>query len=164
MTSGDDADRSTTAATHGEQAASHKRRATAHFEFTKGWAHDAHQAFLARGYALHAIDHVAKDGPALSTAPELVPSIAAPSPDQNGIDMDQLSDTAHHAAAADHCAQAAYHHGEASKHCESKEYALAAQAAEIANRHAQLSVFHGNQAAKHHVEHLGRSGPTADIA
>jgi hypothetical protein len=47
---------------------------------------------------------------------------------------------------------------------DAKEYALAAREVEIAHGHTQRSVFHGDEAAKHHVEHFGKSGPTAEIS
>jgi hypothetical protein len=34
----------------------------------------------------------------------------------------------------------------------------------MAHRHAHHSVFHGDEAAMHHVEHYGKSHPTAEIA
>jgi hypothetical protein len=75
-----------------------------------------------------------------------------------------LSGAEHHTAAADHHEQAARHHGQASKHYDAKEYAQAAHETQIALGHAQHSVFHGDEAAKHHVEHFGNSGPTDEIS
>jgi hypothetical protein len=50
-------DHHASAAKFHEQAARHHREASRHFEFGKGWAHAAHEAFLAHGYAMYARRH-----------------------------------------------------------------------------------------------------------
>jgi hypothetical protein len=50
-------DHHTAAATYHDLAAKHHREAARHFEFAKGWAGAAHEAFLARGYATYARKH-----------------------------------------------------------------------------------------------------------
>jgi hypothetical protein len=50
-------DHHASAATFHEEAARHHREAARHFEFGKGWAHAAHAAFLAQGYAMYAKRH-----------------------------------------------------------------------------------------------------------
>jgi hypothetical protein len=127
---------------------------------------------VAHGHALQALDHgneagkyfAEHDGTVLPKYSESVPRFPAKSLETAGTVQTNLSGAEHHAAAADHHEQAARHHGQASKHCDAKDYVLAAHEALIAHGHAQHSVFHGDEAAKHHVEHYGKSGPTAEIS
>jgi hypothetical protein len=160
------------AAIHHEQAARYHREASRHYQTGKDYAHAAHQALVAHGHALQAIDrgndaskyYAGHDGNALPNNPEPVPRFSAKTFETAGTTETNLSGAEHHAAAADHHEQAARHHGQASKHCDGKDYALAAHEAQIAHGHAQHSVFHGNEAAKHHVEHYGKAGPTAELS
>jgi hypothetical protein len=171
MTTDNDVDEHASAATNHGLAARHHREASNHFQFEKGWAHAAHQAFLARGYALHAMDHGIEAGKKYAerghaTSPSDA-SLKSPPPAAvlpRSAATTSLGDGGHHAAAAEHSEKAAYHHQQASKLYEAKDYSLAAQEAAIALGHAQSSIFHGEEAAKHHAEHYGKAGPTAEIA
>jgi hypothetical protein len=162
----------TSAVFHHKQAAQFHREASRHYQVGKDYAHAAHQALVAHGHGLQAIDHehdagtyfAERNGNVLPKYPEPVPrsparSLEAPEPIQAN-----LSGAEHHAAAAYHHDLAARHHGQACKHHDAKEYAQAAHEVQIAHGHAQRSVFHGDEAAKHHVEHFGKSGPTAEIS
>lgn len=94
----------------------------------------------------------------------LHPTLPARAADEAGSLGGTFSGFQHHAAAADHHEQATGHHRAAAEHCAAMEYVLAAHEAQRAHDHAQLAVFHGDEAAKHHVEHYGRAAPTAEIA
>jgi hypothetical protein len=160
------------AAIHHEQAVRYHREASRHYQTGKDYAHAAHQALVAHGHALLAIDrgteaskyYAEHDGNTLPKYPAPVPRFPAESLETPETMQTNLSGAEHHVAAADHHEQAAQHHRLASKHCDGKDYAMAVQEAQIAHRHAQHSVFNGNEAAKHHVEHYGKSGPTAEIS
>jgi hypothetical protein len=170
MTTDNGADRHASAAANHRQAARHHGEASNHFQYGKDWAHAAHQAFLARGYALHAIDlgrgagkqYGERRRTEVPNAAESKPLPWSPTSPPSPADI-TLGDGGHHAAAAEHSEKAAYHHEQAAKLYEGKDYSSAAQEAEIAMGHAQSSVFHGDEAAKHHVEHYGKAGPTAEI-
>ncbi len=159
------------AANHHEQAARYHREASRHYQVGRDYAHAAYQALAAHGHGLHAIDHgdearkyyAERNGNALTKHSEPAPHSAEKPGETARTTELNLSGMEHHAAAADHHEKAAQHHGLASKRFEGGDYALAAHEAQIAHDHAQRSVFHGNEAAKHHVEHYGRSGPTAEI-
>jgi hypothetical protein len=133
--------------------------------------HAAHQALVAHGHALQAVDHgnnagtfAEHNGKALPKYPEAVPRFPAKSLELAGTNPANLSGAEHHTAAAIHHEQAVRHHGQASKDYDAKEYAEAAHEAQIAHAHAQRSVFLGDEAAKHHLEHFGKSGATAEIS
>jgi hypothetical protein len=138
----DSAEPHASAAIHHAAAARFHREASRHYQVGKDHAHAAHQALLAHGHGLRAIERGYEASAYYAT----------------------LNVSEHHAAAADHHEQAARHHGQAAKHRDEKDFALAAHEAQIAHGHAQHSVFHDNEAAKHHVEHYGKSGPTAEIS
>jgi hypothetical protein len=160
------------AALHHQRAGQFHREASRHYQIGKDYAHAAHQALIARGHALQASDHEddagayfsEHNGNVLRKHSEPVLGLPAKSLEAPEATQANLSGAEHHAAAADHHDLAARHHGEASKHYDAKEYALAAREVEIAHGHTQRSVFHGDEAAKHHVEHFGKSGPTAEIS
>jgi hypothetical protein len=162
----------TSAAFHHKQAARFHREASRHHEIGKDYAHAAHQALVAHGHGLRAIDYgndagtyfAEHDRKALPKYPEAVPRFPLKSLEPKGTIRADLSGAEHHTAAADHHEQAARHHGQASKHYDAKEYMQAAHEMQIAQGHAQHSVFHGDEAAKHHVEHFGKSGPTAELS
>jgi hypothetical protein len=161
----------TSAAFHHGQAAQFHHEASKHYQTGKDYAHAAHQALIARGHALHAIDrgnearkyYAEHNGNALPSSPQPVLHFPMKSLEATATGHPGLDGAEHHATAALHHEQAARHHGQAAKHYEQKEDALAAHEAQIADDHARRSVFHGDEAAKHHVEHYGKSGPTAEI-
>jgi len=154
------------AAIHHQQAAQHHHEASRHFEIGKDYAHAAHQALIAHGHALHAMSYGNKASNSYvkhADAALPVPPIPEEEPTTTGTIQPNLSGVEHHAAAARHHEQAARHHSQASRHCDEKEDALAAHEAQIAQGYAQHSVFHGEEAMKHHAEHYGKSGPSAEI-
>jgi hypothetical protein len=162
------AERHAAAAFHHGQAARSHREASIRYRGEKDYAQAAHQALVAHGHSLHAIEHGGEArkyyAERAANAPSKYPETVPRSPARSLESATDFSSAEHHAAAADHHEQAARHHVLASKHCEEEDYELAAQEAQIAHGHAQHSVFHGNEAAKHHVEHYGKSGPTAEIS
>jgi hypothetical protein len=159
------------ATTHHEEAARYHHEASKHYQIGKDYAHAAFQALLAHGHALQAIDrgneagrHYAEHGgSALRKHSEAVPRSPANFVETLGPLQTDLSSAEHHNAAAYHHEQAARYHSEASGHYDRQDYAQAIRDAQVAHGHAQYSVFHGDEAAKHHVEHFGRSGPTAEL-
>jgi hypothetical protein len=158
------------AAFHDEAAARHHREAARHFTSGKDHAHGAHQAWMAHGHAMQAISHdnAANAGgsgsveDAIEVRPEAVAGYARIPVAVAGATLTELTRAEHHTAAADHHQKAARYHLEAARHM--KTGGPAGDAAKAAHRHAQLSIFHGGEAAKHHVEHNRRSGPTAELA
>jgi hypothetical protein len=148
------------AASHHALAARYHREASRHYQTGKDHAHAAHQALVAIGHAWQAIDHAKQankyyddhgiDG--LQKYVEPIPRFLEKSFQPGGVIQTSLSCAEHHAMAADHHEQAALHHGQAFQHCEDENYPLAAHEAQFAHGHAQHSVFHGIEAAKHHVE------------
>jgi len=155
------------AAHHHMQAAHYHREASRHYQVGKDYAHAAHQALLAHGHAMQAIaqgdkakqyydGHAGKGSLKYPEAPRsagMLPEMAPAG----------LSGVDHHAAAADHHDKASWHHDQAAKHDEKKDHVPAGQEAQLAHGHARYAVFHGDEAAKHHIEHFGKSGPTAEI-
>jgi hypothetical protein len=166
------ADHHASAVVHHAQAVGHHREASRHYEVGKDYAHAAHQALVAHGHGLRAMDfgkeaetyysQHAESVPARN--PDPIPRFAKKSLQTPGTVEIALTCTDHHTAAANHHELAARHHREAAEHYEREDYTLAAQEAQIALGHAQQSIFHGNEAAKHHVEHYGKAGPTAEIS
>jgi hypothetical protein len=145
------------------------REASKHYEIGKDYAHAAHQALLAHGHALRAVDrakeagdyYAARDGRA--EKPAAVSLFLEKRLEAAGASRADLSGAARHIVAAEHHEQAARHHGEASKHNDLANYALAAHDVRVAQGYAQHALFEGDEAAKHHVEHYGKSGPTAEL-
>lgn len=145
------------AANHHRQAALYHREASKHYQAGKDFGHAAHMALAAHGHALKAIWHG-------NEAQQRHEDFGVPAPEspQSASD-DNLNVAEHHAAAtADH-EQAAQHHSQAAEHFEKNDYTKAAYEANIAHGYARHSLFHGDEAAKHHVEHYGKAGPTAEI-
>jgi hypothetical protein len=154
------------AAAHHQQAMHYHRAASTHYEVGKDYAHAAHQALLAHGHALLAIER------AREAEVGYVPSTPKKAEDRSHLIVSDaagpidgiFSGSAHHAMAADHHEQAMGHHHAAAEHCAAMEYVLAAHEAQQAHDHARRAVIYGDEAAKHHVEHYGRAAPTAEIA
>lgn len=150
----------TSAADHHAQAAQSHREASRHFKIGKDFAHAAHQALVAHGHALHALTHgrnaidlyAAQEGrPVPSYLSRLVDrslskEVAAPL---------HLDGAAHHDTAADHHDAAAKHHEDAAGHADADHLVRALHSAKSALDHACHALYHGNQAAMHHVEFLG---------
>jgi hypothetical protein len=159
------------AAAHHEQGARYHREASRHYQIGKDYAHAAHQALVAHGHAMQAIMYgnearkfyAEHNGPHSLKFPDPVPRCAEKSLEGQEA-MNDPSSADHHTAAAGHHEQATKLHRQAAKHCEADDDASAVQEAHVAHGHAQASVFHGDEAAKHHVEHYGKSGPTAELS
>jgi hypothetical protein len=147
------------AATHHEHAAKFHRQASRHFESGKDPDHWAHQALVAHGHTLRAIEsgsaaraYYQRQELSLSQHSDAVirfPSNALETAEAMGS---ILRGTQRHAVAADHHEEAARHHARASKHCMARNYAPAAREALMACRHAQKSLYQSHEAAKQHIE------------
>lgn len=159
----------TAAATHHIYARQFHLVAARHYQIGSDYAHAAYQALIAHGHTLRAMDHLQQaidDYAEHGVLPEqeivivrrgdpwkrYMDSILVAS---NAVTIaTNLSGAEHHAAAAGHAERAAQHHGHASIHCDGREFPLAARESQIANDHALHSVYHGNAAARHYVEHF----------
>jgi hypothetical protein len=132
------------AASHHEQAARFHREASQYYEAGKDCDHAAHQAVLAHGHALHAIDEAN-----VAAKHASVPSAGAI---EGGLTSAQ-----HHAAASDLHAQAAQHLRRAVKLSDDDRSAVAHEM-QLAFALALRAVAHGNEAAKQHVTSLREKG------
>ncbi|PKU23031.1 hypothetical protein CWS72_18515 [Telmatospirillum siberiense] len=149
------------AVSHHEAAARYHREASKHYQIGHDHAHAAHQALIALGQAWQAVDHAKTangyyadhDIDSLQKYMEQVPRFLSKPYDSAGIPQTTLGCAEHHAVAADNHEQAAKHHRRAAQHCDEKNYMMAACEAHLAHGHAQHSIFHGIEAAKHHVDH-----------
>ncbi|WP_330868382.1 hypothetical protein [Paraburkholderia sp.] len=128
------------AASHHEQAARHHREASRHFEAGRDFAHAAHQAMMAHGHTLHAIDQAHEAG-AHSAAP---PSITTPSTDSGASAADVAK---HHAAAVELHTQAAQHMRHAIKIFDQDRSAVSHDA-QLALSLSLRALSHENEAAK----------------
>ena len=155
------------AARHHEQAAQFHREASRHYQVGKDYAHAAHKALTAHGHALRALEQgkVAGDwygpqaGKKLPGADRQTPSATASTTLDQPI---KLSEAARHLVAADHHQAAQQHHGQAETHANAEHYVRAAHETRHALDHAKHALFHGDEAALHHMEHYG-SHPSAEI-
>jgi hypothetical protein len=127
------------AASHHEQAARLHREASRHFEEGKDFAHAAHQAMLAHGHALHAIDR-ANEALKHHGAPLVVP------PAQ------------HHAIATELHQQAARHMRTAASQFDQDRGAVAHET-QLAFALALRGLSHSNEAAKLHVSAMRDKDP-----
>jgi hypothetical protein len=160
------------AAMHHTQAAHHHSEAFRHYETGKDYAHAAHQALLAHGHGLRALNYAdearvyyaAHDLDELPMPSQPTQRVVAGSLEVVGAPASVLSSAAHHAAAATHHEKAAHHHQEAARLYDDNEHARAAHEAQMAHRHAHYAIFHDDEAAMHHVEHYGKSGQSAEIS
>ena len=139
------------AVSHHGQAMQFHREAARHYQIGKDYAHAAHQALVAHGHTMQAMEHGQKAAEAYAEhggnpLPKYLDRADATS-------EVALTAAEHHAAAAGHAEEAGRHHSQAAKYYADKEYTLAAKAAQTAHLHAQQSVFHGDEAAKYHVRH-----------
>jgi hypothetical protein len=171
------------AATHHRHAMQFHREASRHYQIGKDYAHAAHQALVAHGHTLKAIDHwqqavndYAEHGAQLIPESEsavehrgdswrgFMGRLLARHSDNAIAVATELSGAEQHAAAAGHAEQAALHHGNASKYCSENDFPMAAHEAQIAHDHAMHSFFHGNEAARQHAEQFGWGSPAAEPA
>ncbi len=134
----------------------------------KDYAHAAHLALTAHGHALKAFWH---GNEAQKRYQDL--GISSPEPPKrifdNVVDAARtleakLSVAQDHTAAADDHDEAARHEQKAALHNDANDRVKAAYEGSIAHVYARHAIFHGDEAAMHHVEHYGRAGPTAEIA
>jgi hypothetical protein len=128
------------AASHHEQAARHHREASRHFEDGRDFAHAAHQAMIAHGHTLHAIDQ-AHDAGAHSAA---APSITTPS---SGAGVSAADIAKHHAAAVELHTQAAQHMRHAVKLFDQDRSAVSHDA-QLALSLSLRALSHENEAAR----------------
>ncbi|WP_241300735.1 hypothetical protein [Burkholderia stabilis] len=135
------------AASHHEQAARYHREASRHFEDGKDFAHAAHQAMMAHGHTLHAIDQ-AHDAGAHSANTPAAPSASSGA---NAADVAKL-----HAAAVELHTQAAQHMRHAVKLFE-QDRSAASHDAQLALSLALRALSDGNEAARLFVK-LAASG------
>ncbi|MGF6238542.1 MULTISPECIES: hypothetical protein [Paraburkholderia] len=139
------------AASHHEQAGRLHREASRHFEDGKDFAHAAHQAMLAHGHTLHAIDRANEALKHHAGAPLAVPTADGPADSHAGAAQ-------HHAIAAELHEQAARHLRNAVKHFDEDRGAVAHDT-QLALSLALRGLFHGNEAAKQHVAALRDKDP-----
>lgn len=163
----DPTDHHATAAMHHEQAAYFHREASRHYQIGKDYDHAAHQALTAHGHALRALEY----GKAVSTRYAEHEGSPLPSYLTRSLDKSvstavalplSLSGAAHHAVAAEHHEAAEQHHARAGAHCSAEHYIRANHETNNALDHGRHALFHGDQAAMHHMEHYG-SHPTAEL-
>jgi hypothetical protein len=128
------------AASHHEQAARYHRAASRHFEAGKDYAHAAHEAMMAHGHTLHAIDQAHDAGAHSAGTPPISP--AATGSGANGANAAKL-----HATAAELHDQAAQHMRHAVKLFDQDRSAVAHDA-QLALTLALRALSHGNEAAK----------------
>jgi hypothetical protein len=97
----------TSAALHHKQVAQFHREASRHYQVGKNYAHAAHQALVAHGHGLQAIDHgndagtyfAEQNGKALPKYPMPIPGFPAKSLERAETTRANLSGAEHHAAA-----------------------------------------------------------------
>ncbi|MDE1006069.1 MAG: hypothetical protein OSB38_10420 [Paraburkholderia fungorum] len=128
------------AASHHEQASRYHRAASRYFEAGQDHAHAAHQAMMAHGHTLHAIDQAHEAGTHSANTP---PITAASS----GSGSDSANAAKHHATAAELHDQAAQHMRHAVKLFDQDRSAVAHDA-QLALSFALRALSHGNEAAK----------------
>ena len=128
------------AASHHEQAARYHHGASRHFEAGQDYVHAAHQAMMAHGHALHAID-LAHDAGAHSTGtPPITPA-------STGVGATSENTAKHHATAAELHEQAALHMRHAVKLFD-QDRGVVAHDAQLALSLALRALSHGNEAAR----------------
>lgn len=134
------------AASHHEQAARYHHGASRHFETAQGQdhAHVAHQAMMAHGHTLQAIDEAHEAGAHSTGAPPTTPASTAPGASNTSV----VSAAAkQHAAAAELHLQAAQHMRHAVKLFDQDRGAVAHDA-QLALTLALRALSHGNEAAR----------------
>ena len=158
------------AAAHHEAAKRHHRAASVHYRVGKDHAHAAHQSLVAHGHALHALDRGYEASKLYATPPGLAlpPHREAAGGVLNAPDgATQITAAArdvgsHHEVAAELHDNASRQHIRALEHLDRKDHGQAAYDAQLAHGYAQRSIYHGDEAAKHHSEHYGAT-PSAEI-
>jgi hypothetical protein len=143
------------AAAHHEQAARYHRAASRHFQSGKDYAHTAHEALLAHGHSLRALDFgrratvtsaiPSKDRINLRNHQTLSLQSKLPAAARSRLCANSAE---HHCAAALHSEAAAEHEREASTHERALNLEAAAVEALLATQHGERSLFHSDEAAK----------------
>ncbi len=128
------------AASHHEQASRYHRAASRHFEAGKDYAHAAHEAMMAHGHTLHAIDQAHDAGAHSANTPPVAPA-------STGSGADNTNAAKQHALAAELHDQAAQHMRHAVKLFDQDRSAVAHDA-QLALSLALRALSHGNEAAK----------------
>jgi hypothetical protein len=128
------------AASHHEQAARYHREASRHFEAGQDYAHAAHQAMMAHGHTLHAIDQAHDAGAHNTSTPPITPA-------STGSGKNSEIAAKHHATAAELHEQAALHMRHAAKLFDQDRSAVAHDA-QLALSLALRALSHGNEAAR----------------
>jgi hypothetical protein len=127
------------AASHHEQAARFHHEASRHFEAGKDYAHAAHQAMMAHGHALHAIDRAYEAGAHGTSTPPMTPASTGSANNANAAK--------HHVTAAELHEQAALHMRHAVKLFDQDRGAVAHDT-QLALSLALRALSHSNEAAK----------------
>ena len=133
------------AALHHEQAARFHREASQYYEAGKDYDHAAHQAVLAQGHALFAIDE--------SNA--AVKHAGGP-PSASAVESG-LTAAQHHAAASELHVQAAQHLRRAAKLFDDDRSAVAHES-QLGFSLGSRALAHGNEAARQYVASLREKG------
>ena len=128
------------AASHHEQAARHHREASRHFEDGRDFAHAAHQAMMAHGHTLHAIDQAHAAGAHSTNTPSITPPSTG-----SGINAAEVAK--HHTAALELHTEAAQHMRHAVKLFDQDRSAVSHDA-QIALSLALRALSRGNEAAR----------------
>jgi hypothetical protein len=128
------------AASHHEHAARHHREASRHFEDGRDFAHAAHQAMMAHGHTLHAIDQAHDAGAHSANTPSITPPSSV-----SGVSAADVA--RHHAAAVELHTQAAQHMRHAVKLFDQDRSAVSHDA-QLALSLALRALSHGNEAAR----------------
>jgi hypothetical protein len=147
----------TMAAIHHDQAAKFHHAASTHFESGKDYAHSAHEAILAHGHALKALEFGQKAIGKSNSEDGHVPARQYQQPSHllselfegAGLRAPCTNGAEHHRAAAVHHELAASHERQASSYESASNSAAAEKEALLAEQHSQLSLFHSDEAAKY---------------
>ncbi|CAG9269851.1 conserved hypothetical protein [Paraburkholderia unamae] len=140
------------AASHHEHAAQHHREASRHFEEGRDFGHAAHQALMAHGHTLHAIDQAHEAGAHGSNTQPAAPPVAS----STGSGVSGAEVAKYHAAAVELHMQAAQHMRHAVKIFDQDRSAVSHDA-QLALSLALRALSHGNDAARLFVK-LAASG------
>ncbi|WP_341314032.1 hypothetical protein WN982_01125 [Paraburkholderia sp. IMGN_8] len=144
------------AASHHEQAGRFHREASRHFEAGKDFAHAAHQAMMAHGHALHAIDRANDALKHNASTPLIVPR--PPCSVESSATAAQ-----HHAMAAELYEQAALHLRSAVRHFD-QDCGAVAHETQLAFALALRALSHSNAAARQHITSSRDRDPVTDTA
>ena len=153
---------------HHEQAARFHREASRHFEAGKDFAHAAHQALIAHGHALQALEfelaanvyyagHAArKDAPDTPSS-----NLHHAATDSKGNTNIGLSCAEHHAAAAGLHEEACRHLSRVAGYFQKSKIGEAAREAKLALDLAVRAAFHSNEAAKGYAKQCSNAQAVA---